>query len=313
MPDHAVPEDYRMEQDSLGPVRVPAWAYWGAQTQRAVENFPISGLRLPRRFIRAQGIIKWAAARANRAVGALDPGRAEAIMTAAEEVIDGRWDAHFVVDVYQAGAGTSQNMNANEVIARRAREILGAVEDVRRVHPNDHVNLAQSTNDTIHVAIHIAGAEAVVQDLLPALERMEAVLRAKAQGWMGIIKTGRTHLQDAVPLRLGQEVGLGGGAGRLAAGPGRAGGGAVPHRLRGQRSRDRYQRPSRLPPPGGGGGGGADGAALPAARQHVHLHPEPGRRAGGLRPPAGAGHRPGQDRQRCAPAELGPAGGAGGA
>lgn len=199
---------FRVSRDSLGEVRVPAQALWGPQTQRAVENFPISGLRLPRRFIRAQGIIKWAAARANGEVGELTPDLQKAIMQAADEVIDGLFDDQFVVDVYQAGAGTSQNMNANEVIANRAQEILGAERgDVTVVHPNDHVNMAQSTNDTIHVAIHIAGAEAVHHDLIPAVLEVERTLNEKSEAWMGIVKSGRTHLQDAVPMRLGQEVG----------------------------------------------------------------------------------------------------------
>ncbi|PSR20044.1 MAG: aspartate ammonia-lyase [Sulfobacillus acidophilus] len=201
-------EQFRVSHDSLGQVKVPADALWGPQTQRAVENFPISGLVLPRRFVRAQGIIKWAAARANGDLGQLPSPLQTAIMQAADEVIAGTWDRHFVVDVYQAGAGTSQNMNANEVIANRAQEILGAQRgDVSVVHPNDHVNMAQSTNDTIHVAIHIAGAEALTHDLIPALDEVEATLRYKAEQWMGIVKSGRTHLQDAVPMRLGQEVG----------------------------------------------------------------------------------------------------------
>ncbi len=201
-------EEFRISKDSLGEVKVPSAAYWGAQTQRAIHNFPISGLRLPRRFIRAQGIIKWAAAKANREAGALEASVASAIMKAADEVIDGSWDSQFVVDVYQAGAGTSQNMNANEVIASRAQELLGGKRgDVGVVHPNDQVNMAQSTNDTIHVAIHIAGAEAVVHDLLPTIDEAIAVLDLKAGQWMPVVKSGRTHLQDAVPMRLGQEIG----------------------------------------------------------------------------------------------------------
>ncbi len=200
-------DTFRVSRDSLGEVRVPREVLFGPQTQRAVANFPISGLRLSRRFIRAQGIIKWAAAHANKEVGALSPELADVIMKAADEVIDGRWDREFVVDVYQAGAGTSQNMNANEVIANRAQEILGAERgDVSVVHPNDHVNMAQSTNDTIHVAIHIAGAEAVSHDLLPAVAVVANTLEMKGHEWMGIVKSGRTHLQDAVPMRLGQEV-----------------------------------------------------------------------------------------------------------
>lgn len=201
-------EEYRLSHDSLGDVRVPKDAYWGPQTQRAIENFPISGLRLPRRFIRAQGIIKWAAARANSELGELSTERAAAIMKAADEVASGLWDAQFVVDVYQAGAGTSQNMNANEVIAHRAQQMMGGeIGDVSLVHPNDHVNMAQSTNDTIHVAIHIAGAEAIVHDLIPAILRAEETLESKKALWMNIVKSGRTHLQDAVPMRLGQEIG----------------------------------------------------------------------------------------------------------
>lgn len=201
-------QKFRVSKDSLGEVRVPEEALWGPQTQRAIANFPISGLRLPRRFIRAQGIIKWAAARANGDLGELKPEVQKAIMQAADEVIDGCWDAQFVVDVYQAGAGTSQNMNANEVIANRAQEILGGHRgDVSLVHPNDQVNMAQSTNDTIHVAIHIAAAEALIHDLIPSVKRVEEVLQHKADEWMPIVKSGRTHLQDAVPMRLGQEVG----------------------------------------------------------------------------------------------------------
>lgn len=197
---------YRVQPDSLGEVKVPADAYYGAQTQRAVENFPISGLRLPRRFIRAQGIIKYAAAFANNQVGLLDGKKAEAIIKAAQEVVEGKWDSQFVVDVYQAGAGTSQNMNANEVIANRAIELLGGTKgDISIIHPNDHVNMAQSTNDTIHVAINIAAVEAVHHDLLPSLEGIITSLEEKGRDFRHIIKSGRTHLQDAVPMRLGQE------------------------------------------------------------------------------------------------------------
>lgn len=201
-------EEYRVSRDSLGEVKVPASAYYGAQTERARHNFPISGLRLPYRFIRAQGIIKRAAAIANRDVGDLDQSIAGAIIQAAEEVIDGKFSEHFVVDVYQAGAGTSQNMNANEVIANRACELLGGSRgDTSLVHPNDHVNMAQSTNDTFHVAMNIAALEAITRDLLPNLLHLEEELYKKAKQWDGIVKSGRTHLQDAVPMRLGQEFG----------------------------------------------------------------------------------------------------------
>lgn len=200
-------KEYRVERDSLGEVHVPVDRYYGAQTQRAVENFPISGWRLPRRFIRAQGLIKAAAAHANRVSGQLDEKKADAIIQAAEEVIEGRWDDHFVVDVYQAGAGTSQNMNANEVIASRAAEILGGeAGEVPLVHPNDDVNRGQSTNDTIHTAINIAAAEEMVHALIPSVENLLNSLRKKKKEFGHIIKSGRTHLQDAVPLRVGQEL-----------------------------------------------------------------------------------------------------------
>jgi fumarate hydratase class II len=196
---------YRIAHDTLGEVKVPEDAYYGAQTARAVENFQISGQRLPRSFIRAQGIIKAAATTANRDTGALDEKVANAIIKAAEEVIEGTLDDHFVVDAYQAGAGTSQNMNANEVIANRAAELLGGkLGDTSLVHPNDHVNMGQSTNDTIHVAINIAVAEQVLHVLIPSIERVINELKEKAAEFHDVIKSGRTHLQDAVPMRVGQ-------------------------------------------------------------------------------------------------------------
>jgi fumarate hydratase class II len=197
---------HRIERDSLGEVKVPAGAYYGAQTQRAVENFPVSGKRLPPLFIRAQGAVKMAAIRANRDLGLLDPGKVEAILRAAREVWEGDHTSEFVVDVYQSGAGTSQNMNANEVIANRALELLGKKRgDYSVIHPNDHVNMAQSTNDTIHVALKVSALLAIEEDLLPALAALEAALASKAREFDGICKSGRTHLQDAVPIRLGQE------------------------------------------------------------------------------------------------------------
>lgn len=200
--------EHRIEKDFLGELQVPADAYWGVQTQRAVENFPVSGLRLQKRFVRAQAIIKLAAARTNVEVGALDRELGEAIVRAAQEVLDGEFDDQFVVDVYQAGAGTSQNMNANEVIANRANELLGGSKgDYAPVHPNDHVNMAQSTNDTIHVATHIAALEGIHQELLPALRGLAEALHQKADEFDDVLKIGRTHLQDAVPIRLGQEFG----------------------------------------------------------------------------------------------------------
>src|SRR5579883_2623980 len=199
-------QDFRVERDFLGEVEVPNEAYYGVQTLRAVNNFPISGLRLPREFIRAQGIIKFAAARANVQLGLLDGKIGEAIAQASREVIEGKLDSNFVVDVYQAGAGTSQNMNANEVIANRALEIMGFQKgDYKIIHPNDHVNMAQSTNDTIHVAIHVSALESIKKQLLPSLEVLRESLRKKSEEFRDIVKIGRTHLQDAVPITLGQE------------------------------------------------------------------------------------------------------------
>lgn len=197
---------YRIEKDSMGEMNVREDAYWGAQTQRAVENFPISNLRFPRRFIRAMGMIKLAAARTNNSLGRMDQKLADAIAAAAEEVIAGKLDEHFVLDIFQTGSGTSTNMNTNEVIANRANEILGGkIGDRDPIHPNDHVNKGQSSNDTIPTAMHISAQEAIVRDLLPALESLQAVLDKKARDFDKIIKIGRTHLQDATPIRLGQE------------------------------------------------------------------------------------------------------------
>lgn len=199
---------FRTDHDSLGDIQVPVEAYWGPQTQRAVENFPISGLRLQPAFIRAQAIIKRACAKANMELGQISKEIGQAIVHAAEEILDGRLMDQFVVDVYQAGAGTSQNMNANEVIANRANEILGGKKgDYKRVHPNDHVNRGQSTNDTIPTAIHISALEEITHKLLPALQELGQALRKKAKEFDHIVKSGRTHLQDAVPMRLGQEFG----------------------------------------------------------------------------------------------------------
>ncbi len=200
-------EDYRTEEDSLGEMQVPAEAYWGAQTQRAVENFPISGIPMSRRFVRALGVVKKAAAQANRDLGLIDDDTAGAIVAAADEVIAGEHDDQFPVDVFQTGSGTSSNMNANEVIANRAAEIAGAEIGDRVVHPNDHVNYGQSSNDVIPTAMHVAALEAVEKDLVPALETLHAELEAKEAEFDGVVKTGRTHLQDATPVMLGQEFG----------------------------------------------------------------------------------------------------------
>jgi fumarate hydratase class II len=195
----------RIERDSMGDVQVPDGAYYGASTQRAVENFPISGLRFGRRFIWALGLIKREAAAANRTLGILSGGMADAIIAAAGEVMDGRHDDQFVVDVFQTGSGTSTNMNANEVIANRAAEILGDALGSKLVHPNDHVNAGQSSNDVIPTAIHVAAVAAFREDVIPALEQLAAALEAKATEFDPIVKSGRTHLMDATPVRLGQE------------------------------------------------------------------------------------------------------------
>src|SRR5207253_1824846 len=188
--------------------KVAAQAYYGAQTQRAVENFPISGQPLPRRLIHALGLIKVASAVANRDLGKLKPEIAEPIIRAAREVAAGRFDDQFPIDVYQTGSGTSSNMNANEVISNRAIEIIGAnrFEAKKAIHPNDHVNMGQSTNDMFPTAIHVAAAQAIHKDLLPALQHFFGVLTEKAKQWDAIIKIGRTHLADATPIRLGQEI-----------------------------------------------------------------------------------------------------------
>ncbi|MGD0576015.1 MAG: aspartate ammonia-lyase [Anaerolineales bacterium] len=197
---------FRVERDSLGEIRVPAQAYYGAQTQRAVENFPISGLRPWRAWIWSLGVIKRAAAEVNRGLGLLEPTKAEAIVQAAQEVMDGQWDREFVVDPFQAGAGTSHHMNANEVIANRATQILGGQLGEYRVHPNDDVNMAQSTNDVIPTAIRL-GCLWRLDELLGGLKELHAALAQKALDFDDIVKSGRTHLQDAVPVRLGQEFG----------------------------------------------------------------------------------------------------------
>jgi len=194
--------DYRIERDSMGELEVPAAALWGAQTQRAVQNFPISGLTMPGQFVRALGLIKWAAAKTNLELGLLDEDTSSAIQTKALEVADGRHAEHFPIDVFQTGSGTSSNMNANEVIARLASELHGAP-----VHPNDHVNMGQSSNDVVPSAIHVSAAIAVAEDLLPALKHLAEVIEVKAQALADVVKTGRTHLMDAMPVRFDQELG----------------------------------------------------------------------------------------------------------
>ncbi|SDD01571.1 class II fumarate hydratase [Actinokineospora iranica] len=194
--------DFRIEHDTMGEVRVPAEALWRAQTQRAVENFPISGRGLERAQIRALGLLKAAAARANARLGVLAPDLANAIAAAAQEVADGAHDTHFPIDVFQTGSGTSSNMNANEVIATLATRAIG-----RDVHPNDHVNASQSSNDTFPTTLRLAATEAVVTDVIPALEQLAAAIEGRAAQWADVVKSGRTHLMDAVPITLGQEAG----------------------------------------------------------------------------------------------------------
>ncbi len=191
---------FRIEKDSMGEVRVPDDALYGAQTQRAVENFPISGIRFSREFIRALGEIKLAAARANLDLGFLDPVLASAIVRAAREVIDGALDNHFVLDIFQTGSGTSTNMNANEVISNRAIQLTGGIIGSKvPVHPNDHVNMCQSSNDVIPTAMHVAALESIEHSLIPALHKLHRELAVKSVEFDPIIKIGRTHLQDATP------------------------------------------------------------------------------------------------------------------
>ncbi len=205
---------FRIEHDTMGEVKVPADALWRAQTQRAVENFPISGRGLERAQIRALGLVKAAAARVNKDIGVLDAPVADAIAAAADEVAAGAHDAHFPVDVFQTGSGTSSNMNANEVIATLA-DRAGLT-----VHPNDHVNASQSSNDVFPTTIHLAATEALATDVVPALEHLAAALRRRADDWADVVTAGRTHLMDAVPITLGQEAGGLGHAGRVRRRPG---------------------------------------------------------------------------------------------
>ena len=193
---------YRVESDSMGKMKVPSDAYYGAQTARAVENFPVSGRTLPREFIRAMGLVKLAAAQTNAELGFLKKNTARALARAAKEVVDGELDDHFVVDVFQTGSGTSTNMNTNEVIANRAAELL---KGKTSVHPNDHVNMGQSSNDVIPTAMHVSSLEAIEKDLIPSLEYLRDALSGKAKQFDHIVKIGRTHLMDATPIRLGQE------------------------------------------------------------------------------------------------------------
>jgi fumarate hydratase class II len=204
----ALSKEYRTEKDSMGSVTVPKGAYYGAQTQRAVENFPISGWRFLREVIHALGLIKFASAKTNFNLRLMEGRMARAVEKASEEVMQGRWDDQFVVDIYQTGSGTSTNMNANEVIANRANEILGGQKGIYKpVHPNDHVNLGQSSNDVFPSVIHIAAVNLLQNKLIPGLKNLHQALRRKEKEFHSILKIGRTHLQDALPIRLGQEFG----------------------------------------------------------------------------------------------------------
>ena len=198
-------ENFRIEKDSLGEIKVPADALYGAQTQRAVENFPVSGIRFPRSFIRALGLIKAVAAEVNAGLGLLDATIAQAIHQAALEVIDGKWDDQFPLDIFQTGSGTSTNMNANEVIANRANQLL--LDRNAGVHPNNHVNMGQSSNDVIPATIHVSAYIEVTEVLIPAFKHLQDMLKKRAAEFHDIVKTGRTHLMDAMPVTLGQEIG----------------------------------------------------------------------------------------------------------
>ncbi|MCB1498303.1 MAG: class II fumarate hydratase, partial [Bauldia sp.] len=196
----------RVETDTFGPIDVPVDRYWGAQTQRSIQNFPIGGERIPEPVVRALGIVKRAAAEANMSLGRLDAKLGAAIVQAANEVLEGKLDGHFPLVVWQTGSGTQSNMNANEVISNRAIEILGGEMGSKApVHPNNHVNMSQSSNDCFPTAMHIAAAEETVHRLIPALQKLRNALNDKAQAWKDIIKIGRTHTQDATPITLGQE------------------------------------------------------------------------------------------------------------
>jgi fumarate hydratase class II len=199
--------EYRIEKDSMGEVKIPAGMLYGAQTQRAIENFPVSGIVFPRVFIFAVGMIKEAAASVNSALELLDKERAALIMEAAREVQEGKWDAHFPLDVFQTGSGTSTNMNANEVIANRAAQLCRSSSRPVPVHPNDHVNMSQSSNDVVPTALHLSASLSIRDRLLPSLRHLHEALMKRADELQDVLKTGRTHLMDAVPMRMGQEIG----------------------------------------------------------------------------------------------------------
>jgi fumarate hydratase, class II len=200
-------DEYRTAHDTMGEMQIPADALWGASTQRAVENFPVSGKPVPREVVHAHAMLKWAAATANEEMGFVDAEVADAIRRAADEVIAGDLDDHFPVDIFQTGSGTSTNMNVNEVVANRAKQLLGEDLTSTRCHPNDHVNASQSSNDTFPTSVHVAAARVAKQDLLPSLEQLARSLRTKSEEFADVVKSGRTHLMDATPVTLGQEFG----------------------------------------------------------------------------------------------------------
>ncbi len=200
-------EEFRTARDTMGEMQIPVDALWGASTQRAVENFPVSGQPVPAEVVQAHAMLKWAAATANEERGVIDPELADAIRRAADEVIAGDLDDHFPVDVFQTGSGTSTNMNVNEVVANRAKQLLGEDLSSPRVHPNDHVNASQSSNDTFPTSVHVAVARVAAEDLLPALRHLAGSLRDKERAFADVVKSGRTHLMDATPVTLGQEFG----------------------------------------------------------------------------------------------------------
>ena len=280
-PAHRAPGPTRTERDTMGPVEVPADRYWGAQTQRSLQHFRIGGERFPREMIRAFGLLKKACALVNRDLGLLPGDKARAIVEAADEVIAGRLDDHFPLVVWQTGSGTQTNMNANEVIANRATELLGGAPGARLVHPNDDVNRSQSSNDAFPTAMHLAAVEQLRGRLFPAVERLRATLARKSDAYRDVVKIGRTHLQDAVPLTLGQEIS---GWVEPARSRPRAprGGDAPPPRAghRRHRGRDRSERPAGLRRGRGEADRGADGPPVRPGGEPLR-GPGGARRAGG--------------------------------
>ncbi len=294
---------YRIEHDSLGELQVPADALYGAQTQRAIENFPISGQPMPAAFIRALGLVKAACATANRKLGLLDSERAEAIVTAAMRIAEGEFADQFPVDIFQTGSGTSTNMNANEVIARLASEVCGET-----VHPNDHVNMSQSSNDVIPTTLHVSASLEITRELIPALLHLLNVLEIRAVELQSVVKTGRTHLMDAMPVTLGQELSawkdqIRDNLARINDGLDRL------HAL--AQGRHRHQRAAGIRPGGGPRPGRGHRHRLPADDQPLRRPGQPGHGGGNGRSPQDPGREPDEDQQRSALDEQRAAGRAG--